>query len=954
MLLKDAQFKKLPAQKTHVVTNLQNLVSFNAEVRQLVEILNREMAAPENIVFRPASHPAGFTRLITKRRLTIAEAYLKLISLTRASDYNTRIEALSVLMHQVWHSKNLSMPMNIARIQIALMKACVKNNGNKRKQYELMSDFAKASYGQTAFIRKLLRRLDLIEVPETGENLSQLNLGWDDHVHDSLTEGRKSPTQLVLDAFIKGMSRITVSYYDIEDTSVCEEILKAGAILGINVKIGVEFSIGTRTARTHFMYIPPQDGSATSFHDFFESKRSELQPFISGLQENSAKRKTTANNILDYFNNSGLKTINNPYDGLPILQMQPIMWETIQAQIPRGQISRIHIAQLIFQALKPVALKRLLYLKNQYRYLTSKHSNIETGALEINAALEKYEAAREEYEKLTPTVVSQRYIATTKQLDYNSAFETPEQILPLLKQCGGEIVFIHPVARGPQNAIDFIFDYYPYITGIEVFNLVHALQSDPSDPRRLSTLIDDLHKGKIQAVKTLLQDWRLTPPDDEKINAAAKYLQEKPFTPTCGSDAVGWSANIPGMGFVFENDLSKASKKLLLENKHSTLDQPTIKLFHEQITSEDDDGKPRRDNIDKGSIYLLASTLPPPTALVGDEDENKILPPSEFWRYLNTYLKSLILAGVGFIPAYYVLGLNYALLWFFMTSLRNFIVDQISAAGIQPWKWQFKNLDKENLANSLLWTGFSVPLLYWAKIGFDSLWFNLGGTENFLFQFLKFWVIAFTNGLYLASHNTLRGFDKAAVRGNFFRSVLSWPLAAVGSYALTPLGIPDIVQAKIWSEVVAATIEGTVKFLRHFKLAQKAVIEIYNKIRSDDSLISTISRIDLLFIWAKQQQGKKAILSLLKMNERTKNNFSPEQTEQILQTNEILHDRFITEGSIESLSYVILEYYSEDNVAGLIDFIGQYHDPFVNWLEKNTDYPKQERNRFKPKIPPII
>ena len=124
-------------------------------------------------------------------------------------------------------------------------------------------------------------------------------------------------------------------------------------------------------------------------------------------------------------------------------------------------------------------------------------------------------------------------------------------------------------------------------------------------------------------------------------------------------------------------------------------------------------------------------------------------------------------------------------------------------------------------------------------------WF--GFDEGFLFTFCKFWAIAFANGLYLVSHNTLRGFDKAAIRGNFFRSVLSWPLATIGSYALTPIGVPDVVQSKIWSEVVAGFIEGTVKNIKQKRLAQKAVFEVYKQIISSNALYVKTACMDILF-----------------------------------------------------------------------------------------------------------
>ncbi len=338
---------RLGKPRRHVIATLQNAFSFDANVRSLVETLNREIAMPHQITFRPVSHPAGFTRIITKRRLTIAEAYVKLVSLSSSDNYEERLEALRVLMHNVKRAKNLSMPLNTARVQIALMKECVKQVDDRRRQHELMGEFSRASYGQASVIRRLLRELNLIEVPETGQALKDSGLGWDDHVHDSLTEGRKSPSQLVLDAFIKGISRITVAYYDLAEVETYEEVLRAGEILGVEVKIGIEFSVGKAYERMHFMYVPPQDGSFKSLVGFFEDNAEKLSTFIEGLHYNAEKRKELVASLLEDFNRSGLVQFNEGYQDQPILTLQPLSWSSVEKVTNLGQASRIHLGQTL-------------------------------------------------------------------------------------------------------------------------------------------------------------------------------------------------------------------------------------------------------------------------------------------------------------------------------------------------------------------------------------------------------------------------------------------------------------------------------------------------------------------------------------------------------------------------------------------------------------------------------
>ena len=81
----------------------------------------------------------------------------------------------------------------------------------------------------------------------------------------------------------------------------------------------------------------------------------------------------------------------------------------------------------------------------------------------------------------------------------------------------------------------------------------------------------------------------------------------------------------------------------------------------------------------------------------------------------------------------------------------------------------------DRIADSLLFTGFSVPLLdFLAKTVILDNVFNINTTTQpvALYTFM-----ALTNGVYLSSHNAFRGLPRGAVVGNFFRSILSIPIA---------------------------------------------------------------------------------------------------------------------------------------------------------------------------------
>jgi len=199
-------------------------------------------------------------------------------------------------------------------------------------------------------------------------------------------------------------------------------------------------------------------------------------------------------------------------------------------------------------------------------------------------------------------------------------------------------------------------------------------------------------------------------------------------------------------------------------------------------------------------------------------------------RYLNSHLANSLKVLLGFIPAFltfaltkdwWVLAYLGAFIWFAITGVRNIIQSVLGSGGIERsplMRWtDFVSWDR--LADSLMYTGFSVPLLDWlVKIVALDEGFGINAHTNVLALYS---IMALVNGLYIMSHNLLRGLPKAAAFGNLLRTVLSIPLALAFNTALSILmakaGIPDVdgvlqkwatVISKLASDCVAAVIEG--------------------------------------------------------------------------------------------------------------------------------------------------
>lgn len=924
---------KLRASIRKRVVGLRDWLSFSSSVRELVDALNREIEAPEKLQVKLKSHPSGFVRAIAWRRLTMAEAYLKLVTSKGVENFTERLDALAVLVHQAWHAKTLSMPINTARCQIALMKECVQAQGDLRRQLELMSDFTRASYGQETVIRRLLKELDLIEVPEDGKQLKELDLAWDDHVHDMMSQGTKTPSQLLVDAFVKGVSRLTVAYYDLSDPRLFEEALEAGRILGVEVEVGVEFSVGDKGQRLHFMYLPPQDGTAESIESLLAEHKEAFAPFIRGLASNAEGRHQTICALLENFNTTRLPELNARFRNIPFLQVQPLSWRDVEETIHGGQASHIHLGQLLADRLKPVFHKRVLYLKNQYEHSRNRLMRNEVSSWEVENIRTEYVRAREEYERCGPETMTERYVSASRRLaDYDSAFRNLGELEGMQDLVGGRIAFIHPLSQGPSAGVSTLLRFHKLIAEIETFNMSDSLFRDPADLRRLNRLVELLNSGNESEAFHLLSDWGFGDVDRDLLGRAAAHYRNQPLKPRCGSDYIGSIALLPGMGFVSSKAISKRQLRLLDKHGHASIPVPIGKLV---LQGGDVSG-----SVESGD-RVVALSLPkaPKPNRVGDEVEAQSLGMLRVWRYLNPSLKGVLKTLVAYTPAFVMVGPWYAMLWIGITGFRNIMADLISASGFMIRAWRWDNVDKENLANSMFWTGFSVPILSGAKAGFDVLWpmmtvLAVGGFWHTLF---KFWVIAFANGVYITSHNRLRGFDRKVIRANFFRTVLSWPLATAGSLVFDALTIPAIVQSKIWSDTVAGVIEGTGKFMSRMRLRQRDFLELFHNLLSSDRDGFVVAMSDIMYVWAKRDRGRSALGNLL-AGRFSKTLRLPDQSamsaeELVVNSHAALVRELAAEGNMELLTNMVLRSYSGREAVILTQLIGDHHEPFEEWLE---------------------
>lgn len=941
-----------------VFNSLVHWLSFNAEIEAMADALNHKLEEPvQKIGTRLFSHPGGFIKDLGKRRLNIAQAYIKIARDQLPHDAEERLNALKMLLEQSLHAKTINMPLNTARVQINLMKEAVKAQGDKRRQMEALADFGQASFGQEAVIRHFLEDFHMIEVPEEDLPLRDLDLGWDDHVHDFLSEGRKTPTQVLLDAFVKGMSSLTLVYSNIDEPMVIHEALTAGQLLGIRVQIGIEFSVGRSGSRRHYMYVPPDMEDSRAFFAFFADRHEVFAPFLQGLKRNGDNRRKSMAAAIERFNNVQRPKLNAGYPPQSPCWVSPVTLEDLDRVVVCGQANRVHLGEVLYAKLKEVFLNRVLELKAQVSAAQDRFRRGVYSEWEMKNLLAQYQAVRDQYVTMNPWSLFSQFIEIGEAGDYDSDFTDEQPLLDTLIAQGGEVVWIHPLEIGLKESMVNLLRHAGRISHVETLNLRDSTHRNPNDLIVFNKLVYLLNNGTASDLDHFFEQNGIPEATPDLCRQALAAIQTRGIVPICGSDSTGRDPAIPGMGFVKTSRIPPAIRQSFLES-HYKLARPIAQL----VVTEGK--KVPQDAYDEESfdVICMGKIGKPIRNTVGDETETDQVTLSRFWNYLNPTAKNLLRITIGFAVAFsfmnfqyaLVMGLTFAALWFGITGTRNILVDLIATLGSDFKNWSLRNVNWENLSQSLFWTGFSVPILGLVKMQYDALWpfpEGMAAAPTFLglslvqggmiFEAVKFLFLCLANGLYITTHNRLRNFDRRVIRANFFRTVLAWPFATAFSPVGNWLTIPSIVQAKLWSDVVGGFIEGSGKFNQRFVLRQRDLGELLPRLGSIDRDTRLTAMLDILFIWSRQPRGKTCLRYLLLQIPSFKewwrgSRLSPDERAARRATYQgfflKLKSLFDDPGCLVSISEFILKNFRGREAVLLTDMVGTEVEPFRAWL----------------------
>ncbi len=888
-------------------------------------------------------HPHGIKELAAPRGLRIAYAIASLLDTFEQGRASDRIKALRSLRDEVFLSSTTYYQKNTARVLVQIMKDLLRCEDNTCR-LKLAHDFRMVSTGSPRKVRAELAKYHLLEMPEEWNQYA-----FDNHVHDANTKGRKSPTHLIMDAWIKGIRHLTVVYYNYVRPEVVEELLEASSILDIHTRVGIEMSARFRDKYVRFTWQPQGLDDSRAFLSFLREEA------VTGLME--AGRRVSSYqqgyifDVLEKYNRHHRLDIASQLD----IDLSPLEVEDFLDFVGSGQPSILHLGRYIQDSV----LKSLQEHWPQQRMQTPLAADENTLPPRWHRHLSS----------LTVEAIVQQYLQPAQNPDINDPNRPQDDSdVPELLRLGprdllARLLSVHSASAftlnlgnlSIQDTMEILYVCEGMVSHLESYNLKDAAYGitsrrpmlgwhfngeavDNRSPAKHYSLIGKLQQALSEdnvihlkrVIREIIWDY------DEQIHEVSgsvkkaesgedggkalqaelktmarrkdvlmdilyhlekfhNYYKNRILGSHIGSDSTGQSEHHYGMGLVVVDTLPSKGRRAvrqetlqgqrqfipvtahLTKNTHSRDLQAyelgeqitfvgRLPLFTGKIFRRWEDWSlngfrvhPQTD----GNICTLGgrgrTDIREKLGIASNGDERV----NTSWKYLNTNIKNSLKVLIGFLPAFitfyltkdwWLLAYFGAFIWFGITGLRNIIQSVLGGGGLRrspllPWN---SLVSWSRIADSLLYTGFSVPLLdYLVKTLLLDNTFGITTATNPL---LLYAVMGLANGIYISSHNAFRGLPRSAVVGNFFRSILAIPLAialnsVIGS-ALLFAGAANIdailqkwaaIISKFASDCVAAIIEGLADRQTNIR------VRLAGYRLKISQLFSVFSRLDLLF-----------------------------------------------------------------------------------------------------------
>lgn len=831
----------------------------DSDILQLVNrVLDSRSFAVDSLL-DPNLHPHGIKELVDTpvARMAYAVANLLRNLETGGVQSRDRLLGLQILYDEVLSSAHTSLRRNTARVLMQIMKSMVRAHGCEQRQLKLAHDFRAAAQGTPRIVRRLLHRYHL---PEMSEDWNQL--AFDDHVYDMNTKGRKSPTHLIMDAWIKGLRALTVVYDNCVSQEAAQEVLTAATIVGIEVRIGLEFKVPFRGRFVSILWIPRGFSSNQDFLDFLRSTK------MSALAQRGREVVAWERDIVLRFLAVWNDVLRPVYEQKYALSLPPVSADDFLNFVGRGHASKPRLAECLNKAVQPAVMKRIGEISALGHDATEEQRSQKASLEGICSDTIQEEWLNEEIHPELPKVVlprDQELLPTLLRL------KPLELMRELLEVNAGYRMILCTTGLFVQDVMELLWDCRGIISHLEIFNMRGWIEGKMPNLQEIGELQHALNSGQgprlKQMVRQMIREMQETGDDERAVKfedilrnipTLWEHYRHVPLKSRIGTGSASRTKTF-GMGLVVTETLPRRSARQLEGRRDVVPSIPIWASVEEHVIFREPEvpdrwelflkalrflpgcdglGRERfkqwvspRDNLhvsDRGNIANLGGLAFNNGAPVEDEDNRAEHSPG--LRYLNSSVVNVLKVLLGFIPAFFsflytqnwwFLAWFGTFIWFGITGVRNVMQMVMAAKGVSRntlMHWR-DHVSVSRLCDSLMYTGISVFLLeVMVRVWLLEKGIGISVIDD---STLVFTVLNIVNGFYIFSHNIYRGFPRTAAIGNLFRSAIAIPVSTAynaGFWNLLVIcGVPDpafylvpsaAVVSKLASDTVAAIIEG--------------------------------------------------------------------------------------------------------------------------------------------------
>jgi hypothetical protein len=566
---------------------------YDSQDAQLLSLISQvEKRSQSGVLPMPKLNPNGIITLSEPMEERMATAVLRLLDMLSKGGAEERLDALRALHAEIRSMTHAQYPMNTGRVLVQIMKDLVRRGGDRDHQLRLAHDFRMAATGRPAVVRNLLRRYFMLEMPETWNQAV-----FDNHVHDANTKGRKSPTHLIMDAWLKGIRSLTVIYYNYVLPSAAHELLSAASIMGITVRIGLLFHAPHRGRLVDLIWVPRGFASEEEFVSFLYTQ--EMQALMGNGR---AATRWLEKRILRLARSwNGSERIR--FAAMLGAEPAPLDEQEFLSFVGSGQASILHLAEFIYKKLFPL--------------MQEKASSLAHDA----ADMEKSEEERAEAQKQLARLDHLTIEALLKRLNDPELFPesqwmqeactspdcpailnmSPYKLLKHLWDLkSGSRVTLNLARLDATDVLELLWDCKGLITHLEMFNLkdwqngslealpeINALQravNDSSIPRLKSLVVNMIEKeaglgspdqDRLRKLRIMLQN----------LPVLCEYYQASKLRATMGTDSTSRPGYHFGMGLAYPETLPlQARRELNRRRRGAHLILPLKTELLEQVT----------------------------------------------------------------------------------------------------------------------------------------------------------------------------------------------------------------------------------------------------------------------------------------------------------------------------------------------------------------------------------